>query len=69
MKRARPVGAIIGDGDVARRADTGSTAAGDELAALLGATRERTHYGEHLVVRRWYSQPEACAPLNGALHL
>lgn len=69
MKRARPVGAVVGDGDVARRADTGSTTTVDELAALLGATRERTQYGEHLVVRRWYSQPEACAPLNGALDL
>ncbi|MGH9816961.1 MAG: ribonuclease H-like domain-containing protein [Candidatus Acidiferrales bacterium] len=69
MKRARPVGAIIGESHAAPGADTGSIAAGDEIAAVLGATRERTHYGEHLVVRRWYSQPEACAALNGALDL
>lgn len=60
MKRARPVTVVTGRGE-------GSAC--DDLAALLGATSQRNRFGEHLVVRRWYAQPEPCAPLNGALHL
>jgi len=42
---------------------------GDGLAELLGATVERNRYGEHLVVRRWYSSPEPCAATPDALRL
>ncbi len=49
---------------------TAETVAGtDELAALLGGVCEGNRYGEHLVVRRWYAQPEPCPGLNGALRL
>jgi uncharacterized protein YprB with RNaseH-like and TPR domain len=35
------------------------------LAELLGATVQRNRYGEHLVLRRWFSEPGACeAPLD-----
>jgi uncharacterized protein YprB with RNaseH-like and TPR domain len=37
-------------------------AAGDRLAALLGAGINRNHYGEHLSLRRWYATPEMCSP-------
>ncbi len=44
-------------------------AEGDDLAELLGATVERNRYGEHLVVRRWYSSPEPCAATPDAVRL
>ncbi|MGH9792858.1 MAG: ribonuclease H-like domain-containing protein [Candidatus Acidiferrales bacterium] len=69
MKRAKPIGAVIGGTDLVPRGNAGPPPGADDVAALLGATRERTHYGEHLVVRRWYAQPEECPPLNGALEL
>jgi len=41
----------------------------DRLAELLGAVIGRNRYGEHLVVRRWFSSPEPCAPAPHALRL
>jgi len=41
----------------------------DALAALLGAKVERNRYGEHLVVRQWFSAPEECTPSAQALRL
>src|SRR5574337_644220 len=41
----------------------------DELAALLGAAVGKNRYGEYLVVRQWYSTPEACEPSAHALRL
>lgn len=35
----------------------------EEIAALLGASCGSNHYGEHLVVRNWYSSPEPGAAL------
>jgi uncharacterized protein YprB with RNaseH-like and TPR domain len=51
------------------RADQGRAAEGDALAALLGATVSRNRYGEHLVVRQWFSSPEECAPSAHAMRL
>ncbi len=42
---------------------------GDTLAGLLGAAVGRNRYGEHLVVRQWFSTPEACTPSGHALDL
>ena len=41
----------------------------DHLAALVGAVAQRNRYGEHLVVRRWYSAPEEFAPSVHAMRL
>ncbi len=41
----------------------------DELARLLGAGVARNHFGEHLVIRNWFSTPEFCAPSAVALEL
>ena len=41
----------------------------DSLAELLGAAVGRNRYGEHLVVRQWFSSPEPCVPVAGALRL
>ena len=41
----------------------------DHLAALVGAAAQRNRYGEHLVVRRWYSAPEEFAPSVHAMQL
>jgi len=41
----------------------------DSLAELLGAVVGRNRYGEHLVVRQWFSSPEPCAPAAGTLRL
>ncbi len=37
-----------------------------EVARLLGATVERNRYGEHLVIRRWFSTPEPCMTSDDA---
>ena len=42
---------------------------GDRLAQLVGGTVERNRYGQHLLVRRWYAQPEACEASPDALKL
>jgi len=39
------------------------------LGELLGAVCQRNRYGEHLVVRRWYTQPEACPAERDAVRL
>jgi uncharacterized protein YprB with RNaseH-like and TPR domain len=41
----------------------------DPLAQFVGATVGRNRYGEHLVVRRWYSTPVECPPTPHALRL
>ncbi len=41
----------------------------DSLAELLGAAVVCNRYGEHLVVRQWYSTPEPCEPTAHALRL
>jgi uncharacterized protein YprB with RNaseH-like and TPR domain len=37
---------------------------GGQLASLLGATVQSNHFGEHLVVRRWFPTPEPCLTEN-----
>ena len=54
----RPV--RLRDADAPRRAE--ASAAGDRLAAMLGAGVNRNHYGEHLSLRQWYATPEMCSP-------
>ena len=44
-------------------------AEGADLAEMLGGGVERNRYGEHLVVRRWYSSPEPCDATLEALRL
>jgi uncharacterized protein YprB with RNaseH-like and TPR domain/predicted nucleic acid-binding protein len=39
------------------------------LGALLGAAVQSNRYGEHVVARQWYSEPEACATTLDALRL
>ncbi len=51
------------------RMRAGASAEFDRLAQLLGASVERNRYGEHLVVRRWYSTPEMCVPEASGLRL
>lgn len=41
----------------------------DGLAQLLGAVVEKNRYGEHLVVRPWFSTPEPYLPTARALQL
>jgi len=42
---------------------------GDEVARLLGALLQKTHFGEHLAMRNWYSTPEFAEPAGLALDL
>ncbi|HXQ98522.1 MAG TPA: ribonuclease H-like domain-containing protein [Candidatus Limnocylindrales bacterium] len=37
---------------------------GGHLASLLGATVQSNHFGEHLVIRRWFPTPEPCLTEN-----
>src|SRR5438874_6395318 len=41
----------------------------DALGQLLGAGVARNHFGEHLVIRNWYSTPEYEEPSGAALEL
>ena len=41
----------------------------DRLAHLVGASPQKTPYGEHLVVRRWFSDLERCDVALGSLRL
>src|SRR5713226_8333541 len=41
----------------------------DSLAHALGAAVGSNHYGEHLVVRNWFSTPEFCEPAATTLEL
>jgi uncharacterized protein YprB with RNaseH-like and TPR domain len=41
----------------------------ERLGALVGAAVQSNRYGEHLVARNWYSEPEACEPALEALRL
>lgn len=41
----------------------------DRLGELLGAVAQRNRYGEHLVVRHWHAEPEACEANPDALRL
>lgn len=41
----------------------------DPLSLLLGGAIARNHYGEHLVIRNWFSTPEFLAPSPAALEL
>src|SRR5579864_3968032 len=43
--------------------------ASDQLALLLGATTSRNRYGEHLALRRWFSEPCAFEPHRDSLRL
>ncbi len=39
------------------------------LAEILGASARSNRFGEHLALRRWFSEPVECAPDLGALRL
>lgn len=41
----------------------------DRLAAILGASARTNRFGEHLGLRRWFSEPAECAPHAEALRL
>src|SRR5580658_7117869 len=41
----------------------------DTLARLIGAGVARNHFGEHLVLRNWFSSPESFEPSGIALEL
>lgn len=41
----------------------------DSLAELLGATSQRNRFGEHLSIRRWYSDPSSIDPDLESLRL
>ncbi len=41
----------------------------ERLAQLLGANSGRNRYGEHLALRRWFSEPAGCEPQPDALRL
>jgi len=41
----------------------------DAIARLIGAGVARNHYGEHLVLRNWFSTPEFAEPSGVALEL
>ncbi|MBI1737822.1 MAG: ribonuclease H-like domain-containing protein, partial [Acidobacteria bacterium] len=41
----------------------------DALAQIVGGEVQRNEYGEHVVVRRWYAEPESFTPHASALRL
>jgi uncharacterized protein len=41
----------------------------DDLARLLGASVAKNRYGEHLVIRNWFSTPEFSEPSNVSLEI
>ena len=41
----------------------------EKLAELLGAKACSNQFGEHLVLRKWFSEPEECTPQDSALKL
>lgn len=53
----------------ARRTAPGLPLASDRLGERLGAVAQRNRYGEHLVVRQWHTEPEACEANPDALRL
>src|SRR5438067_6857861 len=63
LKPARPAAAHTKKGAV-RAPDEE-----DALGQLLGAGVARNHFGEHLVIRNWYSTPEYEEPSGAALEL
>jgi len=56
LQRARPVHSDL-------------PAGAEFLNELLGAQTARNHFGEHLQIRNWFSDPAQCANPNGALDL
>jgi hypothetical protein len=56
VRRARPVNPDL-------------PAGADALADLLGAQPVRNHYGEHLVARNWFADPQQCPAPHAALEL
>lgn len=49
--------------------NAGAAAQAGSLAELWGAECRRNHYGEHLLLRQWYAEPEMCAPQRSAMEL
>src|SRR5271155_5541011 len=41
----------------------------DHLARLVGASAQKTRFGEHLALRRWFSDPTPCDVTLDALRL
>src|SRR6516165_10336980 len=41
----------------------------DPISRLLGGAIARNHYGEHLVIRNWFSTPEFVDPSPAAIEL
>src|SRR5713101_3591019 len=41
----------------------------DDLARLLGAAVAKNRYGEHLVIRNWFSTPEFSEPSTVSLEI
>ncbi|MGH9758834.1 MAG: ribonuclease H-like domain-containing protein, partial [Candidatus Acidiferrales bacterium] len=39
------------------------------LAEILGATPSGNRFGQHLLLRKWFSNPSECAPEEAALRL
>ncbi|HEV2488509.1 MAG TPA: ribonuclease H-like domain-containing protein [Candidatus Acidoferrales bacterium] len=67
VKALRPAGRRMGEtprGELPQIAE-----ASEQLALLLGATTVRNRYGEHLALRRWFSEPCAFEPHADSLRL
>jgi tetratricopeptide (TPR) repeat protein len=67
VKALRPAARRVGEtprGEAPQVAE-----ASEQLALLLGATTSRNRYGEHLALRRWFSEPCAFEPHRDSLRL
>jgi len=70
LKPARRRAVAADSADHAPRGITAEIPEGSErLAQILGASAQRNRFGEHLVLRRWFSEPVEYAPHEAALRL
>jgi hypothetical protein len=70
LKPARKRVVTVGRADETPRGVAPEIPEGSQrLAEILGASVERNRFGEHLALRRWFSEPAECVPDEAALRL
>ena len=67
VKALRPAARPAGEAPRGERAQVAE--ASEQLAMLLGASAKSNRYGEHLALRRWFSEPNAFEPHADSLRL
>ena len=67
VKALRPAARRIVEERRGERAEVAEES--EQLALLLGAAVKRNRYGEHLALRRWFSEPNAFEPHGDSLRL